>query len=108
MIIYLFNIFNSLHHKNQRLPLDYFVMKQETERHSFLFKYEESLMSSSLPTAVAPAAQVRRDLGVGTHTVVQTHHSGVVAEHGLVLHVHALHATVEHHITPHQLKDSKK
>ena len=63
---------------------------------------------SSLPGSIAAALQVRSDLGVGSDAVVECHHFRVTAEHRLVLPVHVLHATVEHHITPHHLKYWKK
>ena len=60
---------------------------------------------SNLPGGIAAAFQVRSDLGVGSDAIVEGHHFGVAAEHRLVLPEHTLHATVEHHITPHHLKD---
>ena len=62
----------------------------------------------SLPGGHAAVLKVHSDLGVLGNTVVETHHLGVAAEHRLVLHEHALHATVHHHVTPHHLQDSKK
>ena len=63
---------------------------------------------SNLPGGIAATLQVRSDLGVGGNTVVEGHHFRVAAEHRLVLPEHTLHATIEHHITPHQLKNIKK
>ena len=60
--------------------------------------------SKSLPVCISAALQVSTDLGVASYAVVEGHQFGVVAEHGLVLHIHVFHATVEHHITPHHLK----
>ena len=61
-----------------------------------------------LPRGIATTLQVSSDLGVRSDAIVESHHLGIIAKHWLVLHKHALHATVEHHITPHHLKNWKK
>ena len=65
------------------------------------------LGSSFLPAGVASTLQVRRHLGVRSDAIVESHQFGIVAEHGLILIEHTFHATIEHHITPHQLKETK-
>ena len=83
-------------------------MRQEFEKCRLFRKISRIFDEFILPAGVASAAQVRRDFGMRSHAVVQAHHSGVVAEHGLVLHIHILHATIEHHVGPGHLKNSKK
>ena len=62
----------------------------------------------NLPAGLATTLQVTADLGVGSDAVVQSHHFGVAAEHGLVLHVQILHATIEHHVAPHHLEKKRQ
>ena len=75
----------------------------------FLFRTMNQIsVGHNLPGGIAAALQVRSNLGVGSDTVEEGHHFRVAAEHRLVLPEHVLHTTVEHHITPHHLKNWKK